>query len=108
MKVLKLVAALFASIGLISVAHSHQEACQLPPKTTQFTFWETCKDVKMNGCILEAKCQRAGPGHEYRDANFDMEKFPQCYSDFFGGRNMENRDGKLCCGYAGTYQICGN
>ncbi|GAB3092838.1 hypothetical protein [Lysobacter terrae] len=80
-------------------------ACQLPPKTTQFSFWQTCQNVQMNGCTLQASC-RTMDG-TWRNATFDMNVFPQCYSDFFGGRNMVNNNGKLCCGYAGTPVICG-
>ncbi|SDY90189.1 CVNH domain-containing protein [Lysobacter sp. yr284] len=80
-------------------------ACALPPKVDPFTFWDSCKDVRMNGCTLEANCRKADGS--WRNATFDMNKFPQCYSDFFGGRNLVNRNGTLCCGYAGTPQICG-
>lgn len=80
-------------------------ACALPPKTTQFSFWSSCKDVAMNGCTLDANCRKADG--QWRKATFDMSQFPQCYSDFFGGRNLVNSNGTLCCGYAGTPQICG-
>ncbi|HEY1139717.1 MAG TPA: hypothetical protein VGE88_05875 [Lysobacter sp.] len=80
-------------------------ACQLPPKTTQFSFWQTCQNVQLNGCTLQASCRMMDGAS--RNATFDMSVFPQCYSDFFGGRNLVNNNGKLCCGYAGTPVICG-
>jgi hypothetical protein len=79
--------------------------CALPPKTTQYSFWQSCNDVSMNGCTLQASCRMANGN--WRKATFDMSKFGQCYSDPFGGRNLVNSNGTLCCGYAGTPQICG-
>lgn len=80
-------------------------ACSLPPKRDPFTFWDSCNNVRMNGCTLEASCRKRDGN--YRNTSFDMNKFGQCYSDFFGGRNLVNQNGTLCCGYAGTPQICG-
>ena len=81
------------------------DACALPPRTTQFSFWQSCQNVTLNGCTLQASCQMAN--QTWRNATFDMSQFPNCYSDFFGGRNLYNNNGTLCCGYAGTPVICG-
>lgn len=89
--------------GLVPKAAA--SACALPPRTTPFTFWQSCDNVRMNGCTLEARCQQKN--RNVHDATFDMTIFPSCYSDPLGGRNMYNADGKLCCGYAGKPIICG-
>jgi hypothetical protein len=80
-------------------------ACSLPPKTSPFTFWDSCRNVRMDACTLRAQC-RTRDGN-WRDTSFNMAIFDQCHSDFFGGRNLVNDNGKLCCGYAGTKIICG-
>src|ERR1051325_4230255 len=35
------------------------QPCTLPPKTTQFSFWQTCQNVNLNSCTLTASCQMA-------------------------------------------------
>ncbi|TLY50115.1 MAG: hypothetical protein E6K53_11650 [Gammaproteobacteria bacterium] len=81
------------------------DACKLPPKTTVFTFWQSCKNVTLNGCTLQASCQTAS--QTWRNTTFDMSQFPNCYDAPIDGRNLSNNNGTLCCGYAGTPQICG-
>jgi len=91
--------------GLPALSTAVTDGCALPPKTTQFSFWSSCSGVQLDGCTLKAECRMRNG--QQRAATFDMSKFPQCYSDFFGGRNLVNDNGRLCCGYAGTPVICG-
>jgi hypothetical protein len=81
------------------------DGCSLPPHTSAFTFWDSCSNVKLEGCTLMADCRERNG--KTRATSFDMSKFDQCHSDIFGGRNLVNDNGKLCCGYAGTKTICG-
>lgn len=94
-----------ASSGMPPLPTKSVEGCSLPPRTTTFSFWNTCSNVVLEGCTLKADCREANG--RMRATTFDLSKFDQCHSDFFAGRNLVNDNGKLCCGYAGTKIICG-
>ncbi|WP_313917675.1 hypothetical protein [Tahibacter sp.] len=94
-----------ATGGMPPLSTTAVDGCSLPPHTTTFSFWNSCSNVVLDGCTLKADCREANG--KTRATTFDMSKFDQCHSDFFGGRNLVNDNGKLCCGYAGTKIICG-
>src|SRR5262245_57191492 len=81
------------------------QPCTLPPKHTQYSFWQTCTNVSLNSCTLQASCQMANG--QSRNATFDTNQVPQCPSDWFYGTNLYNNNGYMCCGYAGEKNICG-
>ena len=94
-----------ASGGMPPLPTKAVDGCSLPPHTTAYTFWDSCSNVVLDGCTLKADCREANG--KTRATTFDLSKFNQCHSDIFGGRNLVNDNGKLCCGYAGTKMICG-
>jgi hypothetical protein len=82
--------------------------CQLPPKTTQYSFYQTCTGVALdsNTCIISASCKMMNG--QPRAATFDTHLVPSCPSDFFAGKTLYNNNGYMCCNYAGQPTICGN
>jgi len=82
--------------------------CQLPPKTTQYSFYQTCAGVALdsNTCIISASCTMMNG--QPRAATFDTHLVPSCPSDFFAGKTLYNNNGYMCCNYAGQPTICGN
>lgn len=91
--------------GKSKKALSDWKPCTLPPKTDPWTFWKTCKEVKLNGCVIQASCLKKD--QSWRNTSFDTNLIPKCYTTFMDPANLTNEDGKLCCGYAGRPSICG-
>jgi cytoskeletal protein RodZ len=95
-----------ASKGKSKAAAGNWGACQLPPQTTQYSFWQSCTNVALNSCTLNATCQMANG--QSRAASFDTNLAPKCPTDYpFQGNNLVNNNGYLCCGYAGMGGFCG-
>jgi hypothetical protein len=80
--------------------------CTLPPNNTQFSFWQTCSNVTLNSCTINASCKMANG--QSRAATFDTNMVPQCPSDPIFGKTLANTNGYMCCGYAGGPPMCGN
>jgi hypothetical protein len=81
--------------------------CTLPPQTQPFTFWQTCTNVTLNSCTINASCKMATG--QSRAATFDTNLVPQCPSAALAGKNLYNNNGTMCCGWAGMPgPYCGN
>lgn len=92
---------------------SDVSACKIPKQDLNYiTFQKTCKNIHLKGCIVDAECQKRDGSWRETDG-FDVRwlnkgNSPQCHQNLLTPPNMVNEDGKICCGYAGTPQLCGS
>lgn len=58
-------------------------ACTFPPRNGPFAFWETCNNVRLNGCTLEASCRQKNRNVRY--ATLDTAGLANCHPAQRGG-----------------------